>query len=250
VGTRAATRTVHVIVCLADNEHQGIIPVPAKLGNGDDAADNLYWGALYGVKTHFSRSKDWSPVLIQALPETAILERCVFKHKSGDVYMVADAYRGGLIKQAIADFLRAVSGGEAESISLGTGPQALSLNIASGADLMVYIGHNGLMDFGLDETFPGHDARCREAMILACYSRSYFSEPLRRANARSLLWTTGLMAPEAYILSGALDGWVLGEAPQQIAARAAEAYARYQKIDPAAAKKLLVTGLELVRQER
>jgi hypothetical protein len=123
----------------------------------------------------------------------------------------------------------------------------LSLNIGSGADLMVYVGHNGLMDFGLDETFPGRDARRREAIVLACYSRSYFSEPLRLANARPLLWTTGLMAPEAYTLSGALDGWVLGETPQQIAVRAAEAYARYQKIDPAAAKKLLVTGPEPVR---
>ena len=58
------------------------------------------------------------------------------------------------------------------------------------------------------------------------------------------------MAPEAYTLSAALDGWVLAETPEKIAARAAEAYARYQKIDPAAAKKLLVTGRAPVRQER
>jgi len=51
-------------------------------------------------------------------------------------------------------------------------------------------------------------------------------------------------------LSAALDGWVLAETPEKIAARAAEAYARYQKIDPAAAKKLLVTGRAPVRQER
>jgi hypothetical protein len=35
-------RVVHVFVALADNAHQGIVPVPARLGNGDDAAANLY----------------------------------------------------------------------------------------------------------------------------------------------------------------------------------------------------------------
>ena len=39
-------RTVHVFVALADNLHQGIVPVPAKLGNGEDPEHNLYWGGL------------------------------------------------------------------------------------------------------------------------------------------------------------------------------------------------------------
>jgi len=51
-------RTIHVFVALADNEHQGIVPVPARLGNGLDPAHNLYWGAAAGVKTFFSRSSD------------------------------------------------------------------------------------------------------------------------------------------------------------------------------------------------
>ena len=38
-------RTVHVFMALADNQHQGIIPVPPKLGNGEDAERNLYWGS-------------------------------------------------------------------------------------------------------------------------------------------------------------------------------------------------------------
>lgn len=32
----STTRTVHVFVALADNQYQGIVPVPPKLGNGDD----------------------------------------------------------------------------------------------------------------------------------------------------------------------------------------------------------------------
>jgi hypothetical protein len=39
-------RVVHVFVALADNQHQGIIPVPAVLGNGVDPVRNLYWSHL------------------------------------------------------------------------------------------------------------------------------------------------------------------------------------------------------------
>ena len=46
-------KSIHVLVALCDNVNQGIIPVPAKLGNGDKPDDNLYWGALYGVRTYF-----------------------------------------------------------------------------------------------------------------------------------------------------------------------------------------------------
>jgi len=31
----------HVIVALCDNESQGIVPVPARLGNGQDPGSNL-----------------------------------------------------------------------------------------------------------------------------------------------------------------------------------------------------------------
>ncbi|MGA2413270.1 MAG: hypothetical protein ABSF59_02415 [Candidatus Sulfotelmatobacter sp.] len=55
----AAPRSVHVFVALADNQHQGIVPVPAHLGNRDDPGPNLYWGSAYGVKTFFARSADW-----------------------------------------------------------------------------------------------------------------------------------------------------------------------------------------------
>jgi hypothetical protein len=43
----AATPNTHiyVIVSLVDNLSQGIVPVPAKIGNGNDPRNNLYWGA-------------------------------------------------------------------------------------------------------------------------------------------------------------------------------------------------------------
>jgi len=52
--TKHTGKIVHVLVALCDNLHQGIVPVPARLGNGEDLQNNLYWGAAYGVKAFFT----------------------------------------------------------------------------------------------------------------------------------------------------------------------------------------------------
>lgn len=71
-----------MFVALADNKNQGIVPVAAILGNGEDPQHNLYWGSAYGVKTFFSRSSDWRLIACYLKPRTEvpkpeILERCV-----------------------------------------------------------------------------------------------------------------------------------------------------------------------------
>ena len=139
-------RTIHVFVALADNKNQGIVPVAAKLGNGEDPEHNLYWGSAYGVKTYFSRSTDWQLIVSRQKPKPEILERCIFKHRSQNVYLIADAYQGSKIKQTIVDFLQAAAGGETESVPVKTGEQTLTLNARGGADLVAYAGHDGLMD--------------------------------------------------------------------------------------------------------
>src|SRR5262245_25297618 len=45
---------IHVFVALADNVNQGIVPVSASLGNGDNPTTNLYWGAAFGIRSFFS----------------------------------------------------------------------------------------------------------------------------------------------------------------------------------------------------
>ena len=74
-------KTIHVFVALCDNVNQGIVPVPSKLGNGQDSKNNLYWGALYGVKTHFKNSKDWTLVKTIKSENPKILERMLLKHQ-------------------------------------------------------------------------------------------------------------------------------------------------------------------------
>jgi len=239
---QSPARTIHVFVALADNKNQGIVPVAAILGNGEDPVHNLYWGSAYGVKTFFSRSGDWELLPTLPKPRSEVLERCVFKHKSQNVYLIADAYQGNQIKQAIIDFLEAAAGVNAEKITVAVASQKLILDGRGGANLVAYVGHEGFMDFQLSTLPQKKDQNQHDAIILACISKSYFATPLRTAGASPLVWTTGLMAPEAYTLKGAIDGWILRESNAQIRERAAAAYSKYQKCSLNAARRLLVTG--------
>ena len=109
-------RIIHVLVALCDNEHQGIVPVSARLGNGEDLQGNLYWGAAYGVKAFFAKSSDWKLIEQTQNPSSAVLERCIFKNKNAAVYLIADAYRGAEIKRALVDLFDYASGGSIDAI--------------------------------------------------------------------------------------------------------------------------------------
>jgi hypothetical protein len=113
-------RVAHVFVALADNANQGIIPVPAKLGNGRDPANNLYWGAAFGVKSYFRTSPGWQLIQCSAGPKPSVMERCLFKNAQSDFYVVADAYDGSQIRQTVTDFLSAAARIKNETLSLKT----------------------------------------------------------------------------------------------------------------------------------
>jgi hypothetical protein len=231
-------KTIHVFVALCDNKYQGIVPVPAKIGNGQDAVTNLYWGAAFGVKTFFNKSNEWKLIEIKKNPAENILERILFKHKTKNIYLLADAYDGQYIKQTTIDFLLACSGKGTTSIS----KERKEIPFGGAADIIAYVGHDGLMDFSLSNEFEKQDEENRKAIMLACVSKKYFSSHLKNTGAEPLLWSTGLMAPEAYILHDALNKWIdTGDAAQTRNAAAA-AYSKYQGCSMNAAKNLLVTG--------
>ena len=231
-------KTIHVFVALCDNDNQGIVPVPAKLGNGQEPKNNLYWGALYGVKTHFKNSKDW--ILVKSLKSDnpKILERLLFKHKASNTYMLADAYDGKYIKQTTIDFIEATAGRNNVSIAYNSN----NLKFGGGAQLQAYVGHDGLMEFNVEGKFNPINETKRDAIVLACVSKSYFKPYFEKTKVNPLVWTTGLMAPEAYTLKSAIDGWILNESDAQIRERAAQAYHKYQKCGINGARRLLVTG--------
>jgi hypothetical protein len=241
IKTQAQVKTIHVYVALCDNKYQGIVPVPAKIGNGQDPRLNLYWGAGYGVKSFFKlKTKDW--VLVKELKSTNknILERVLFKHAIKEVYLLADAYDGQRIKPCIEDFLKTAHGWAPVTVE----HDSLKLSFGGGADLAAYLGHDGLMEFDADVSFTLKPTKKKDVIVLGCYSREYFSPYIKEAGANPILWTTHLMAPEAYTLKAAIDGWILNETGAQIDERAAQAYHKYQNCGIKGARNLFTTGFK------
>jgi len=230
-------QTIHVMVALCDNKYQGIVKVPAKIGNGQDANNNLYWGCGYGIRTYFKKSTDWKE--IKRYPVNGIkLERIVFKHKSKPYFLVADAYDGKHIKQCTVDFLNACAGKMKDTLNIDDA----TIGIGGNSKLVAYIGHNGLMDFSLTNSFKNADGNKRDAIILACASKQYFTPFLKSADAYPLVWTTNLMCPEAYTIHDAISSYINNEDKDKVRDKAAAAYSKYQKCSTGAAKRLLVTG--------
>jgi hypothetical protein len=234
-GPKAALRAeevIHLFVALADNASQGLVPVPAKIGNGDDPANNLYWGCDEGVKSWFSRSAKWKRVPGTKPSRPEVLERVVFKHKEKDAWLVADAWRGSEMKACMKTFAAAVAGQGGEVVSAGE----KSLKAGGDATMLAFIGHNGLMDFTM--TWPEATAtpeKPKPVIALCCISVRFFAEPVKKLGARPLLMTTQLMYPGAFVLHDAVDSWLAGGSGAEIRAAAGRAYARNQKISVKAA---------------
>jgi hypothetical protein len=242
-----AVRLAHAFVALCDNDHQGIVPVSRALGDGDDPVHNLYWGARHGVRTYLERAPGWRRLAVRRAAGGPVLERAVFLHVKTGLVLVADAYRGREIAAAMRDFLEAAAGRRrAEVVELQAPGVALRLEAA---DLLAYVGHDGLMDgdnpevrallAALPARAPG--APSRPVMVIACDSRGWFGGPLRAAGAEPWLLTTGLLPAEAYPLEAAAVAWAEGGAPAQVREAAARAFARYQGCSLAAARRLFAT---------
>lgn len=233
------TRTIHVFVALCDNQYQGIIPVPDKLGNGRNPKNNLYWGAGYGISTFFTQSKLWKLCRTYAPNDSMILQRQVFRHRiQPNTFMIADAYIGQYIKTCTEHFLLACAGAQKDTLHINDKVIGASGN----ARLVAYIGHDGLMEFSADGNFNHRDTIQRQSIILACASKNFFAPYLKQTGAYPLLWTQELMCPEAYTLHDALEAYLNHQSNKEIRQKAAAAYAKYQRCTVQSAQKILVTG--------
>ncbi|HOQ61754.1 MAG TPA: hypothetical protein PKZ08_14105, partial [Vicinamibacterales bacterium] len=233
--------TVHV--CLCDNR-QGIAPVPARIGDGDAPQDNLYWGALYGVRTFLARAPGWK-LLAERNGPGDLLKEAVFQRRDAatnwpgvpagrqvETIVVARAWRGLPMEAALGAFARDVLTDAPSQVALGDGRTVL----AGGAGHVVgFVGHNSLMnaavrDANVFAAVPSPaDARAKGWFVLACKSDAFFSPELARPHAVRLLTTKQLMAPEAYTLAALVESLARRGALAALRSSAAAAYAKYQK---------------------
>ncbi len=234
----AADRVVHIFVALCDNDSQGIQPVPKKIGNGDDPANNLYWGCDDGVRSVFSRSKSWKR-LAAGDPDGdgPILERLVFRNEPAKAWLLADAYRGREIRKCLTDYLAALAGTlKAEAVA---GEQKIAAGGA--ADMVVYAGHDGLMEFELPLPAAGPENKPKRTIALCCMSQVFFTSYLHDLKAEPLLLTTQLMYPAAQVLHEVVGGWLAGKDAAACRQLAAAAYAKNQRISVKAAAGVFTT---------
>lgn len=212
---QAAPKQVRVYIALCDNKTQGIVPVGAKIGDGDDPDSNLYWGCSDGFGAFFRQSKKWKVAKLEKDVSHAVLRRMTLDHGDGEIHLIAEAYRGSEMKQCLKDFEAAAASKQ--------------------FDLVAYIGHNGLMDFPDLEAPRKVEGNDTEVMVLCCMSEAYFGNRLRALGCKPLLMTRQLMYPGSFLLHAGLEKWKSGGKQSEIRAAAAEAYAKNQKISVRAA---------------
>lgn len=243
----AADRVIHIFVALVDNASQRIQPVPAKIGNGDDKENNLYWGCSDGVRTVFSKSKAWKRhSAADPDGEGPILERLVFYNKDAKAWLIADGYRGSAIKVCLIDYLAAMAGNSKVEVVAGEN------KIAAGgaADLVAYVGHDALMEFSLETPKPAADLKPKTVMSICCVSRVYFADHIRALKAKPLLLTSQFMYPAAQTVRDALGGWLAGKDAEACRKLAGAAYAANQKISVKAATGVFSTTLPEKENEK
>lgn len=209
-----APKRVALFVALCDNATQGIIPVPARIGDGDKPAANLYWGCSDGFAGCFQSSKAWKLQRKEVPDDPRIFERLVYLHTSGTVEVTAEAWKGSEIKACLSAFENAL--------------------VAGNHDLCAFIGHNTLMDAPVAPP-ANKAAKPTDAIVLCCMSEKYFKNRLETLGARPRLMTTQLMYPGAFLLRDALPVWAKGGDNEAIRQAAAAAYAKNQKISVKAA---------------
>lgn len=222
----AEAKSIELFVALCDNKTQGIAPVGEKIGNGDDAPNNLYWGCSDGARSYFKKSKKWTLEATVSPEEEDIIETLTFKHTATGTLLTAHAYRGSEMKKCLEDYFVALKTG---------GPDKL----------VAFIGHNGLMD--TSPTFPKQaegDQTSTPTIVLCCVSDRFFEPHFKRYQAKPLLLTKQLMYPGAFILHDAIEVWLKEGQPDDYLQAAAKAYANNQKISTKAASGIFSIGSE------
>ncbi len=242
----AAPKVIHAFVALCDNASQGIVPVPAKIGNGDDPLQNLYWGCDDGLRTYFSKSKSWKRISAGD-PDGdrgPIMERLVFRHTEKDAWLVADAYRGKEIKRCLTDYFAAIAGLFPVEVKAGD----VTISAGGGADMIAYLGHDGLMEFDVEVPAAATDLKPKTAVALCCISKTYFAPKLSALKATPLLLTTQLMYPGSFLLHEAANGWLADRSGEECVLLAARAYAKNQKISVKAATGVFWTPVATAKK--
>jgi hypothetical protein len=237
---------VHIFVPLCDNEHQGIVPTTASLGNGFSLRSNLYWATSTGMKRYFKEKKTWKLLksIKNVYQDSVVLERVVFKRTYSNnavVYLIADAYRGDKMLETVNHFLRAASNNYTEQLNLDNGT---AVSIHGAADLVVFNGHNGLFDLYYNQPNRWYNSTNsqKDIAIIACYASEHFEREAMRAKAYPIVRAKGRLHPGAFVISGIIDKWAMLKSVEEMRLNAGKAYCKIHDCSIKTSQKLFYKG--------
>lgn len=229
--------TVSVHVGLYDRDNTG-----AVYADGDDPQTNLYWGALYGIDTHFANAAHWRRVYRDGGTGQDVVARAVFqKHVTPsehwvalgvtqpfDVYVLATAWRHKHLVEAMEQPLREAICGEITKLDIN------GRTIAFGGDSAIvgYVGQNHMRDEYWDPLAQLEGCQLSHPVgvfYAAPFSAAGLHRPLIETGLYPVLFTRNRITPEAYVVDGILEALIVGDFGQGFVDSAANQYARYQK---------------------
>lgn len=233
---------VHVFVPLCDNINQGIVPTSPKLGNGLDLRNNLYWGVRHGMKTIFKNNKNWKMLHAYNPENNNVLERVIYERNYGKtkVTLIMDAYRGDKMKETLEDYFNSLAENKMSTITI----EGKNIPIYGNSDLLVFNGHNGLMDTEISYTVTKSNIRQKDAISISCSSKYYFDNHYKKMNAYPIVTTQNNLYPGGFILEGIIDKWATFAEDEMIRQEAGNSYHRVKKCGIKGARNLFYTGWE------
>lgn len=245
---------IHMFLCLCDEENQSIDCGPSFVGRGDDAARNLYWGlAPNGFKTFFINNVKWQLIYQRKKINKKIIERLIFKRPGKNIYLVADAYYGDKIYNAVEDFILAAGKNNKSNVKIKyANGRIFELPSGGNSDFVIYAGHNGLFHYdNLLKVLNKRNVILKtkrfkksiSAAVIACHSKYLFLPVLRKIDAYPFLLTKLTVAPEGYIIDSVINSWIKRQSKTEILNNAVNIYKRYHYLMPLdEVKKIFYVG--------
>lgn len=217
------------------------------LGDGKNPKRNLYWATSGGFVGWFgARRSKWTEVYGEVGEKGSdILEVRVWKRrfrtsrklegaaigKKFDVYVVAYAWRGSAIRDAMDAYTVDLYGGDARVIELEDGTE---VRAGGEAQVVSFVGHNGWMDYP-DYDFAKVAARTKTkskrrkgTIAVACITEDYLAGDVADEKRVPLLFTRWLLFAGAHSFEGAVTALAQGKNLAGIRRAAINNYARGQ----------------------
>jgi len=216
--------------------------------DGNDPKHNLYWGAGYGMYHGFKNVFRWK-LVGEEKDKVAVFKKVYSPNpfwqgmgvkKPFEVYVVLNLYKSDVITDGYRDFAKNLFGNRPQRVTLKDGK---IIEAGSQSRIVGYIGHmtgrgkNAIKTVRNSQSIAQGEPK--GVFMTSCLSAPVFSHEVLGENTYGLLFTTGLLAPEAYIQNALFDAIARGLKGDKIIHSVASAYANYHDIYPG---RLFVTS--------